>query len=96
MKNELLKGLSQEQIEKASRCKNQEELLALAKKEGVELSEEQLKAISGGNCEEHHVFKETDCPQCHEMVKGAYIETTPGDGHYHYICPHCGYQWNEK
>ncbi len=50
MKKELLKGLSEEQIAKIKTCKNQEELLALAKDEGVELNEEQLKAISGGGC----------------------------------------------
>ena len=46
----LLKGLSEEQIAKAKSCKNNSELLELAKKEGVELSQEQLAAISGGAC----------------------------------------------
>ena len=50
MKKELLKGLTKEQIEKVKKCKNQEELLALAKEEGVSLTEEQLAAISGGGC----------------------------------------------
>ena len=49
-KQELLKGLSEEQIAKAKACKNQEELLALAKKEGIELNEEQLASVSGGVC----------------------------------------------
>ena len=49
-KQELLKGLSEEQIAKAKACKNQEELLALAKAEGIELNEEQLASISGGVC----------------------------------------------
>ena len=40
MKEELLKSFTQEQIDKARACKNQEELLALAKEEGVELTEE--------------------------------------------------------
>ena len=35
MKKELLKGLNEEQISKAKACKNQEELLKLAKDEGV-------------------------------------------------------------
>ncbi|MCR5079430.1 MAG: Nif11-like leader peptide family natural product precursor [Bacilli bacterium] len=48
MKKELLEGLTVEQIEKFKACKNSEEVLALAKKEGVELSEEQLEAVSGG------------------------------------------------
>ena len=47
-KEELLKGLSEEQIAKAKDCKSQEEFLALAKKEGIKLTEEQLDAINGG------------------------------------------------
>ena len=50
MKEDLLKGLSQEQIAKVKACKNQEELLALAKEEGIELTSEQLAAVSGGMC----------------------------------------------
>lgn len=46
----LLKGLSEEQIAKAKSCKNNSELLELAKEEGVELTHEQLEAISGGAC----------------------------------------------
>ena len=38
MKQELLKGLTKEQIAKVKACKNHEELLELAKKEGIELS----------------------------------------------------------
>ena len=48
MKKELLKGLTEEQIKKVEACKNAEEILALAKAEGVQLSEEQLAAVSGG------------------------------------------------
>lgn len=33
---------------KASECKSAEELLALAASEGIELTDEELKAISGG------------------------------------------------
>ena len=47
-RDELLKGLTAEQIEKARACKNAEELLELAKKEGIELTDEQLEAVSGG------------------------------------------------
>ena len=49
MKEELLKGLSEEQIAKIKACKTSEELLALAKAEGIELTDEQLEVISGGN-----------------------------------------------
>ena len=61
MKQELLKGLTEEQIAKAKACKNQEEMLILAKAEGVELTEEQLAAVSGGcsSTDTRHV-----CPHC--------------------------------
>ncbi len=48
MREELLKGLTEEQIKKVEACKNAEEILALAKEEGVTLSDEQLEAVSGG------------------------------------------------
>ena len=50
MREDLLKGLSEEQIAKVKACKSSEELLKLSKEEGVELSDEQLQAISGGFC----------------------------------------------
>ena len=40
--------LSKEQQEKAMACKTPEEILALAKDEGYELSDEELEAVSGG------------------------------------------------
>ena len=59
MKKELLKGLSEEQIAKVKACKNQEEMLQLAKAEGIELTEEQLEAVTGGRC-----TSSTKCPNC--------------------------------
>lgn len=50
MKDELLKDLTEEQIAKIKACKNNEEILKLAKQEGIELTDEQLEAISGGSC----------------------------------------------
>ncbi len=40
--------LSPELKSKVEACKTPEEMLALAKKEGYELSDEELQAISGG------------------------------------------------
>ena len=40
--------LTPEQIEAAKACTTSEELVAFAKKEGLELTEDQLDAISGG------------------------------------------------
>ena len=42
-------GLTPEQCEKARTCKSTEEILAVAKEEGYELTDEQLEAISGGD-----------------------------------------------
>ena len=50
MKKELLNGLTEEQIAKVKACKTQEDFLELARKEGVELNDEQLAAVSGGAC----------------------------------------------
>ena len=59
MRKELLKGLTEEQIKKVEACKNSEEILALAKTEGVQLSDEQLEAVSGGSCSSTN-----KCPEC--------------------------------
>ena len=48
MKEELFKALSEEQMAKIKDCNNVEELLALAKQEGVELTDDQLEAVNGG------------------------------------------------
>lgn len=50
MKKELLKGLTEDQIAKVKECGDVNDLIQLAKDEGVELNDEQLDAISGGNC----------------------------------------------
>ena len=60
MRNELLKGLSEEQIKKLENCKDSEEILALAKEEGVTLIDEQLEAVSGGGCN----IATDKCPEC--------------------------------
>ena len=61
MRKELLQGLTEEQIEKIKACKNSDELLALAKAEGIELTDEQLEVVSGGG-----LFCATTplCPRC--------------------------------
>lgn len=96
MRKELLQGLTEEQVEKASKCKNQQELLALAKEEGVELNEEQLNAVSGGGSCVGPSFRDANCPHCGATVSGEYFETTPGDGRYIFRCTSCGYEWKEK
>ena len=64
MKQELLKGLTEEQIAKIKACKNNEEILAVAKEEGIELTDEQLSAVSGG-CDT--IISFPNCPYCDSL-----------------------------
>ena len=93
MDKELLKGLTKEQIAKAKACKNHEELLALAKAEGIELTDEQLTAISGGGAcsvvsDIGDYFNPFDCPKCgsNDVQK---------DGN-KYTCKKCGHSWQDS
>ena len=89
MKKDLLNGLTEEQIAKVKTCKNHEELLELAKKEGVTLTEEQLAVVSGGGAcsvisDVGDYINPYDCPRCGSnniKDKGTY-----------YICQSCGYK----
>ena len=92
MREELLKGLTEEQIVKVKECKNHEELLALAKQEGIELTDEQLAAVSGGGC-----FSSRKCPDCgsHEYEKIVLREGRDASGDRAiYKCKKCGRKWS--
>ena len=66
MREDLLLGLSKEQIEKVNQCRSSEEILELAKKEGVELTDEQLEAVNGGFCDpDGSSINPIQCPKCH-------------------------------
>jgi len=94
MNKELLKSLTQEQIEKAKACKSNEELLALAKAEGIELSEEQLAAVSGGFCSTDAPDCKKKCSNCGTSVEGKYLYRVIGEGlYYEFNCPTCGKTW---
>ena len=86
MRQELLKGLSEEQIAKFKECKSNEEILKVAAEEGVELTDEQLEAVSGGNC-----INDPTCPNCHQSVP---FENGRND--YWYDCPHCGHHFHDN
>lgn len=47
MKQDLLKGLTEDQIAKVKACGSNEEIFELAKKEGVTLTDEQLEVVNG-------------------------------------------------
>ena len=89
MKKELLKGLNEEQIAKVKACKNSEELLALAKEEGIELSDEQLNAVSGGMCTS---TKGPVCPHCksgNTVSNDRYGSKSWPSGEYEWYCKDC-------
>ena len=88
MDKKLLSGLSEEQLAKARKCKSNEELLALAKEEGVELNEEQLEGINGGCGEEQ---QGTRCPKCGGIAELHQEEGVPVP---YYRCKVCQYKWN--
>ena len=88
MKKELLKGLTEEQIAKAKACKSQDELLKLAKEEGVELTSEQIEAVSGGGC-----FSSMKCPNCGSKDFGK-LPDYQISGCSTYKCNSCGHEWS--
>jgi hypothetical protein len=49
-KEELLGSLTKEQLDKVHACRNNNELMFLARLEGIELTEEQLESVVGGGC----------------------------------------------
>lgn len=93
MKKELLSGLTAEQIDKARKCKSNDELLALAKEEGVELSDEQLAAVSGGFCSDTTV--RSTCPNCGTEVSEEVYNDSCNVVVAKFKCPKCGHQWTQ-
>ena len=77
MKEELLKGLSEEQIAKIKACNSSDEYLALAKEIGLELSEDELESFSGGmtDRERREYYRKIKCPSC-----GADAKNLTSDG----------------
>lgn len=74
-----VKDMTPEQIEKAKACKTPEEILAMVREEGIELSDKQLEAIAGGGWKGHQ------CPKC-----GSYdVEPLAG---MQLVCNTCGYR----
>ena len=86
MREELLKGLTEEQIAKVKACKNQEEMLAVAKEEGIELTDEQLEAVSGGHC-----YDGNECIYCgSENTKVINSYEKDGRDYVTFKCFNCG------
>ena len=95
MREELLKGLTEEQIAKVKTCKSSEEVLALAKAEGVKLTDEQLEAVSGGGCGSGHDSGPESvrliCPICgSDRIK---IQPWMSNDEYQMHCQKCNELW---
>lgn len=88
MKEELLKSLSDQQIAKVKACKTQEELLKLAKDEGIELTSEQIEAVNGGGC-----LSSFKCPNCGSKDYRK-LPTYQVSGCSTYKCNSCGHEWS--
>ena len=98
MRKELLKGLSEEQIKKVEAAKSAEEILALAKEEGIELSDEQLEAVSGG-CGKQ---RKNVCQKCGKAPFRVlrWYNGKNDRVHVYYYCEKCGeydcYGWKNE
>lgn len=97
MREELLKGLTEEQIAKVKACKNQKDLLAIAEAEGIELTDEQLEVVNGGGC-----FSSFKCPNCgskdytERQVRKEHSERLwqgVDENYIEYRCKKCGHKW---
>lgn len=86
-----IENFTPEQVERAKACKTAEELFALAKQEGVELTDEQLDQVSGGSdwnpLDEVEAILNSGCPRCHCET----VLLTELDGKPAYKCANCGY-----
>ena len=90
MKKDLLIGLTDEQIARVKACKNPEEMLKLAKAEGIELTDEQLEAVSGGWCS-----KTTEpCPKCGSTSIKKEHRGRDTSMRTIFICKKCGHEWD--
>ena len=93
--DQLLKGLTEEQIAKARECRSSEELLAKAKKEGIALTEEQLAAVNGGcGASRKSQGPLFTCPnpycQSHDIEAEYNDYLFASNGGYECVCRNCG------
>ena len=84
--------LTEEQKEKLEECRTPEEVTAFAGKEGIELSEEMLDAIAGGNIPDHHISLNDCylCSNCSDLMRNTYNTQGTLKLNKHYVCPTCG------
>ena len=91
MRKELLKGLTEDQIQKVKACENNSDLLQLAKDEGVELTEDQLDAVNGGFCTNTTTYV---CPECGSTDVTTTESTNGIKKTYYHKCKNCQHYWS--
>ncbi|MBQ9004349.1 MAG: Nif11 family protein [Eggerthellaceae bacterium] len=83
-------NIGPELLEKAKACKSPEEVLALAKREGYKLSDEEMEAVAGGGWSIEDAVPE--CPRCGSReVSMSSIFGNPGAQRC--VCSKCGHSW---
>lgn len=80
--------LTEERIAKMKQCSTPEELVALAREEGIELTDGQLEAISGGT--DYKPYWTPQCPRCGSHKTSFYPDSLKTLA---CACDDCGYQW---
>lgn len=86
--------ISPELREEAKACTTPEEVLALAKKKGYKLSDEEMEAISGGGWSIDDLVKKSlpQCPWC-GSYEVSMVSVYGGPGMQQCRCSKCGYTW---
>lgn len=83
-------NLTNEQRKELGGCKTPEEILSLAQEEGVELSDEELQDMAGGDW---NPVKEVlpKCPVCGSMAVSSF--PVPCTGTLRCVCNDCRHVW---
>ena len=86
MNQKLLEGLTPEQVAKAKTRKSTDELLKLARDEGIQPNDDQLEAVSGSSRLTSFIDP-YECPKCGSgnIKKGGNTRK----------CKKCGHSWKE-
>ena len=87
-----LSNLTDEQLDKARHCETPEEILSLVQSDGIELTDEQLEAVSGGE-KDWTGSTVHRCPNCGSTNTHYYDNTEIGD---YRKCYDCGHTWVEN
>ena len=83
-----LDNLTPEQIQKAKTLRTTEELVKYAMDNGVELTDEQMEKVAGGDVWDDSHVSETTCTSCGKRVTWTAGSDTP------IMCPYCGHVFN--